>query len=87
METRVGSRRKRGPIIRRFRTVDYGLTRVEILASQARKSTLENRTRSECTREPPPTVDPVPLLVSESFILLKIRLLRIIQFSNSLLIL
>lgn len=66
METRVGSRRKRGPIIRRFRTVDYGLTRVEILASQARKSTLENRTRSECTREPPPTVDPVPLLVSES---------------------
>lgn len=67
METRAGSRRKRGPIIRRFRTVDCGLTRVEILASQARKSTLENLTRSECTREPPPTVDPVPLLVSESF--------------------
>lgn len=65
METKVESRRKRGPIIRRFPTVDYGRTLGEVHANLARKSTSENRTPSECIREPHPTVDPVPLLVSE----------------------
>ena len=65
METKVESRRKRGSIIRRSPTVDYGRTLAEVPANLARKSTLENRTPSECIPEPPLTVDPLPLLVSE----------------------
>lgn len=60
METKVGPRRKRGAIIRRFRTVDYAQTPEEVLASLARKSVWGNRTPSECTRERLPTVDPAP---------------------------